>query len=380
MGQLDVELYGTSGSGKTLLLTSIYKYLNRTDRTIDATEAIVVQYKRIEERKPLEPTGLSQEESLTIKDPRRTIRLISHPGEALLPNGALNPQPLMDRFRGSPERIFVAVLNPFLCDERAAWTAIRAMIATLQSSQGLGLDFEAALGMAFSALFHVEKRPLFDMSPQLATLVPANSKIAITYNHQIPELEDRFTWSGGDEDVIADISEELKRVVEEVVAKTKPQRDTVTAVLRTVPNGMVVLTHIDLEELMPAIDSADFDVIFDSLFANNPNRRISQQMLASMIKSEVRRSGMIPWKTLEGFPIRFMDYVTSLAAAGDEKASFKNVIWRRGFYAASLLSLVLCLVLITRDSMMGWALLMLTVISATGAMAIRTLEAREGSK
>ncbi|MEY9134988.1 hypothetical protein ACVMII_003891 [Bradyrhizobium diazoefficiens] len=351
MRELRIDLYGHPGSGKTLLLAAIYMH----SHTHTASAAVLDQVRRISERLPLEVTGSGRTEEVTITSDDTKLQFVSHPGESMLKDGALNAAPLIAELQSSKSRVFVGVLNPFLSNKELAWKAVRMMIAILQS--GLSIDFETAVHIAFESLFHVDRplkggavisepvtaspppveapplstevskserpvtaagsgskvaRPRF--SSGLAALITGRAKdIVLKYDYLNPIFEDRFEWQNVPSEVIGHTQGELQRAVEHEVLGTKSYRDTLRQVFEAVDNSMLVLTHLDLTSFMPGIDSLDFDPVWDELFNGRADRKVSQQLLAAMLKSEVTRNGIVPWDVQSEFPKRFIGYIQSLS-------------------------------------------------------------------
>jgi hypothetical protein len=395
VSDLNIDLYGPPGSGKTVLLAALYKFVDRNAVTdLAASAKILEQYRKLENRQFTTPTLTTSTqpdgpgadpaaqrkdsdpdsgEWISFRQDGTNVRVISHRGESLLQGGSLNTIRVIEPFKANPSRILVAVLNPFVSDDRLAWKAVRNLIATLQKR--LGVSFTRALYMAVDGLFHIEKDKLNLMSRTLATLVEQHGNdIVLLYEHDTPVLEQRFRWQGPQDEIGKSISDELERVVRMVVANTQPYRDAVRGATKELPNCLVVLTHIDLDDLMPSIDAPDFDYIFDELFNNKADRRVSQQLLAQMFRVNVDDQGITPWEFLEQSPRRFYRYIISLARPDAERLLDKPA--QKIFAVIGISSLGTLLIASIFYPILLWGVLMVGATFGAGLSAVNQLVAK----
>ncbi len=322
MSGLNVEIYGPPGSGKSVFLAVLYKHLDRSQvKDLEASDWILKQYGLINAQQfptaSLPVTTGTDGEFVSFKrtvtnNSDATIRLVSHAGENLLDKGNLRSNEFLQRFELDPSRLFVAAMNPFVCDQSLAWKALRNLIATLQTR--IGVPFSQALYMSTGALFHVEKKLIESTYPSVPAIVQKiGDGLSLTYDPTAPQVQARFRWSGGDARDVAELQELLLRMTSTIVGVTAPYRDAIREALRRLPNSVVVLTHIDLCDLISSVGPEDFNRVFEDIFKRRPDRLAYQQILGEMFRIRVDQSGIKPWDTMGESVLLFQEYVQALA-------------------------------------------------------------------
>ncbi len=307
-GELDVEIWGPPGSGKTVLLASLYEtfdHLRELDAFTMSRELQDVHRQLLEDQStPItRPSaerravgGLQGEQmSVTLQPTRRAdgtpadpaagrrVRIVSHAGEDLRTGATIDAAAWAAARAG---KIVVACFNPFLLDADFAWKGLRHLIAVLQGPS-IGYPLQQAVTEAVYALMHVDAEAVLRRA-KLRNLLPFFQQTTLTYDASQPDPELRFDWGGTDPVLRQQLSDELRRFIHEQVRLAAPLVNVVRRGLRQLDHAVVVLTHVDLvDALLPSVTFADFERVFDDLFAGRPARLASQQVLARLFHIEV---------------------------------------------------------------------------------------------
>ena len=306
-GDIDVEIWGPPGSGKTVLLASLYETFDQL-RELDAftmsRELQDVHRQLLEDQStPItRPSaerravgGLQGEQmSVTLHpggDPDRAVdpsvgrrvRIVSHAGEDLRTGSTIDAAAWA---AGRDGKVVIACLNPFLLDAEFAWKGLRHLIAVLQGPT-IGYPLQQAVTEAVYALLHVEADALLRRS-KLRNLLPYFQQTTLTYDPGQPDPDLRFDWGQTDPMLRQQLTDELRRFIHEQVRLAAPLVNVVRRGLRQLDQAVVVLTHVDLvDALLPSVTFADFERVFNDVFAGRPHRMANQQVLARLFHIEV---------------------------------------------------------------------------------------------
>ncbi len=301
---VDVEIWGPPGSGKTVLLASLYETFDQL-RELDAftmsRELQDVHRQLLEDQStPItRPSaerravgGLQGEQmSVTLHpagdgDTRadgRRVRIVSHAGEDLRTGATIDAAAWA---AGRDGKVVIACLNPFLLDAEFAWKGLRHLIAVLQGPS-IGYPLQQAVTEAVYALFHVDAEAVLRRA-KLRNLLPFFEQTTLTYDAGQPDPDLRFDWGQTDPTLRQQLTDELRRFIHEQIRLAAPLVNVVRRGLRQLDHAVVVLTHVDLvDALLPSVTFADFERVFDDLFAGRPNRMANQQVLARLFHIEV---------------------------------------------------------------------------------------------
>ncbi len=321
MNTYHVDIYGPPGSGKTVVLAGLYLYLTKyskpagkaaapTPGLLDQVDRLnrlefnthtVVYYR--DAASGSSPGGPShtvdphREERVKflLEDPSEMV-LTSHAGEELISGRGFNTATLLEQFQNDESRILVTVLNPFLCNEELARDAMRNLIATLQARRDLRL--KDALHLAATLLFHwdlwggaqadskaPEKRSgrnkeVYENFQDDFNALPVEAKI--TWDHAensfvvLPVVPGK---KGQNKTEIA-LDTMLERVTNAVVGAGNKYIDAIKPVVQALrERTLVVLSHIDLLDLIPTVLPHRLDPVYDRIFGEAGDRRSSQQVL-----------------------------------------------------------------------------------------------------
>ena len=310
---IDVEIWGPPGSGKTVLLASLYEtfdHLRELDGFTMSRELQDVHRQLLEDQStPItRPSaerravgGLQGEQMSVTLSPGehrgeattaagRRVRLVSHAGEDLRTGATIDAAAWA---AGRDGKVVIACFNPFLLDADLAWKGIRHLTAVLQGP-GLGYPLQQAVTEAVYALLHVDADVLLRRA-KLRNLLPFFERTVITYDAGQPDPDRRFDWGQTDPGARQQLTDELQKFVHEQVRLAAPLVNVVRRGLRSLRHVVVVLTHVDVvDALLPSITFADFERVFSDLFAGRPLRQANQQVLARLFHIEVSTPYELP--------------------------------------------------------------------------------------
>jgi hypothetical protein len=347
MNTFDVELWGHGGAGKTVLLTALYQHFpGRHDprfNNIYASEQFLKQVTELEVRrktkptKPRNPRAAPKSGTVAHNSPTNEVELLSFhfehapgnvvrigfttfAGEELLTNGAVDEEAFYERFK-DPTKLLVAVVNPFLADKELAWKTFRNMIATLQHLSKT-LSFQDAFYLAARTLLHAEQTGIDEDHSDVARLLADSwNSIKISYDHSVPALDERFVWTQEGKAIPPKSLEEHERVLndltDEWVGRALRLNDLLKGCVSRLPNGIVVLTHLDLLDLLPSVTCADLDNVFGQMFKNKHNRLVSQQVKGPFVSSIADGKQIKLYKTSANETTEFFNSVMSLVQSGN---------------------------------------------------------------
>ena len=306
-GELDVEIWGPPGSGKTVLLASLYEtfdHLGELDAFTMSRELQDVHRQLLEDQStPItrpsaerRAVGGLQGEQMGVTLPARgdgrptgdapvgrRVRIVSHAGEDLRTGATIDAAAWA---AGRAGKVVVACFNPFLLDADFAWKGLRHLIAVLQGPS-IGYPLQQAVTEAVYALMHVDADAVLRRA-KLRNLLPFFEQTTVTYDAAQPDPDLRFDWGQTDPVLRQQLSDELRRFLHEQVRLAAPLVNVVRRGLRQLDHAVVVLTHVDLvDALLPSVTFADFERVFDDLFAGRPGRLAHQQVLARLFHIEV---------------------------------------------------------------------------------------------
>ena len=299
---IDVEIWGPPGSGKTVLLASLYEtfdHLRELDAFTMSRELQDVHRQLLEDQStPItRPSaerravgGLQGEQMSVTLHPAgtgpasgRRVRIVSHAGEDLRTGATIDAAAWA---AGRDGKVVIACLNPFLLDADFAWKGLRHLVAVLQGPS-IGYPLQQAVTEAVYALFHVDADAVLRRA-KLRNLLPFFQQTTLTYDASQPDPDLRFDWGQTDPTLRQQLTDELRRFIHEQVRLAAPLVNVVRRGLRQLDHAVVVLTHVDLvDALLPSVTFADFERVFDDLFAGRPNRLANQQVLARLFHIEV---------------------------------------------------------------------------------------------
>ncbi len=305
---MDVEIWGPPGSGKTVLLASLYEtfdHLRELDAFTMSRELQDVHRQLLEDQStPItrpaaerRAVGGLQGEQMGVTLPLaarpaadgspgpggRRVRIVSHAGEDLRTGATIDAAAWA---AGRAGKVVVACFNPFLLDAEFAWKGLRHLIAVLQGPS-IGYPLQQAVTEAVYALMHVDADAVLKRG-KLRNLLPFFQQTTLTYDPGQPDPDLRFDWGQTDPVLRQQLTDELRRFIHEQVRLAAPLVNVVRRGLRQLDHAVVVLTHVDLvDALLPSITFADFERVFDDLFAGRPNRLAHQQVLARLFHIEV---------------------------------------------------------------------------------------------
>jgi hypothetical protein len=304
-GDIDVEIWGPPGSGKTVLLASLYEtfdHLRELDAFTMSRELQDVHRQLLEDQSTpitrpsaerravgglqgeqmsvtLHPAGDGENRSV----PGRRVRIVSHAGEDLRTGATIDAAAWA---AGRDGKVVIACLNPFLLDAEFAWKGLRHLIAVLQGPS-IGYPLQQAVTEAVYALLHVDADAVLRRS-KLRNLLPYFQQTTLTYDASQPDPDLRFDWGQTDPMLRQQLTDELRRFIHEQVRLAAPLVNVVRRGLRQLDHVVVVLTHVDLvDALLPSITFADFERVFHDVFAGRPHRMANQQVLARLFHIEV---------------------------------------------------------------------------------------------
>ena len=333
MSQFTVHLYGPPAAGKTVLLTALNRFLPvERDELLDVVRSgpLNTQYERVlrgqfpEGTRPKTdlPSGDAAEEAQEVMSYRfgrgpakdLTVTIVAHAGEDLLSE----ERGFVRQFANQPSKLLVVVLNPFKSNVELGGKALRSLIVTLQAR--LSLSFPEAFYRAVEALFRLDpaEQMVQEFAPALHALLSAEGqRIQLDYDPEEPTEERRFSWSGVGPDVVGQLEAQFRRFVEVVVEHHRRYWDPLRQAAYQLDNCIVVLSHIDVTDLMPAVTATDFDEVLHETFRGKPERLASQQLLAKMHRLSVGgegSGGVRPWQLLDSSVLRLHDYIAAFAA------------------------------------------------------------------
>jgi type VI protein secretion system component VasF len=288
----EVDIYGHPGAGKTLLLVALYKIFPQPDGTrIEISAELGNRYRGLVNN---EFPGRTQwdsdtDESLTFQLQARTklppiqMRITAHAGEE---HTKREPKEIKQEFQNKRrEKLLVVVVNPFLHNPELAWKAFRNLVAVLQNR--LELSIKEACYAAADILFHVSTETLIPepLRTEVEALFSRLEAAQLKYNHDEPNMEQQFTLTNVEEQV--QFNELIGPIVTGIVEKRRPDRDRLRNLMAGLDNSLLVLSHVDMMDLLPSIRADDFDDVFNSIF-NTPNRNYRRQLLAHNIRLAIR--------------------------------------------------------------------------------------------
>ena len=296
-----IDLYGPPGAGKTVTLASWYETLPAAQRlSFEVSKGILEQRERIL-RRDSDPTPPEADESVTLtwKSPAGAAKfqIRSHAGESTMEDGgSVHAERFRDRFIDG-KRLLVVALNPFTCDEQLAMLGMRSLVSHLQAREDMVLP--TAFRVAARALLSVSAGELSKDYPEVEELLDSPDLAGACIKHDATGGGHTFRWDGIARPELADALDlALQELVRRVVSQSKPFRDQMSEAARRLTNCVVLLTHVDLLQMMPGVHRHDFDPVFDTMFHDTPDLRERQKLFqASLELRIVRRSParISPW-------------------------------------------------------------------------------------
>jgi hypothetical protein len=301
----EVELYGNTGAGKTVLLTALYHLAvapNSHIRVTNYSPNLDQQRRRILQQQDVERTALGIGENLSFqlifKKIAKPIEVVAtaHAGEDHVPQTNETYQDVVDRIKAQfisndnklkDHKLLVIVVNPFLHDLDLAWKAFRNLVAYLQNTlsqqvagQQQPLAIKEACYAAANILFHIQPDNFkkYFINPDQLFENLANARLV--YDCQATDPEQSFQWENCmDANAAIDFNQQFESALEKIVGSQQGDRVLLQNLMRDLKNSMVVLSHVDLASHLKSIDVEDFDKVFNLIFAN-PNRSYRRQLLA----------------------------------------------------------------------------------------------------
>ncbi|MEK8019787.1 MAG: ATP-binding protein [Candidatus Parabeggiatoa sp.] len=286
----EVEIYGPPGAGKTLLLAALYQNLPQDGTPEISNELGQLHQRLVQDLKLPGRTKLGvHSEWLTfqLSEPSMPqpikVQVTAHAGEELEQR---RREEIKQEFQDNcTQKLLVVVVNPFLHHPDLAWKAFRNLIAVLQSK--LGLPIKEACYAAANILFQVSRENFIPapLTPKIGELFDSLKGVQLEYNHYEPNLEKCFTLNNDiqNSQVYQQFNTDLKQIVTGIVQAHQPIRDRLRGMMTGLDNSMVILSHADLMDLLPALKWDDFDDVFNSIF-DTPNRNYRRQLLAHNIR------------------------------------------------------------------------------------------------
>jgi len=286
----EVEIYGPPGAGKTLLLAALYQNLPQNGAPEISKELGQLHQRLVQDLKLPGRTELGvHSEWLTfqLSEPSMPqpiqVQVTAHAGEELEQR---RREEIKQEFQDNcSQKLLVVVVNPFLHHADLAWKAFRNLIAVLQSK--LGLPIKEACYAAANILFQVSRENFIPapLTPQIEELFNSIQCAQLEYNHYEPNLEKAFTLNNAvqNDQAYQQFNTNFQRVVTGIVEARQPIRDRLRGLMTGLDNSMVILSHADLMDLLPALKWDDFDDVFNLIF-DTPNRNYRRQLLAHNIR------------------------------------------------------------------------------------------------
>ncbi len=328
MNDYEVEIYGHAGAGKTILLASLYNALSNMRESGKEEISNLYQSAELADKTrdliafnkfpgPTEKTDNPVQFltfRLTVKGKPINLRISAHAGEE---HRDKETKAIREEVADKSKKLLVVVVNPFLHNADLAWKAFRNLIAVLLQDEQL-LSFQEACYAASYILFQVTEESLDDNYLKHvgveATFQPLEG-VRLKYDHHEPDIEKRFTLDNASDEATQSL-EKLKELVTRIVQGEQGDRDRLINLVKGLENSMVVLSHIDLVDLLPCIEQADFDYVCNVLFNWEPNRSYRQQLLAHNIRLKIgshHKEDIFPVQVLINSAQQFYRNVRSFA-------------------------------------------------------------------
>ncbi len=314
MREFEAKIHGPVGNGKTVVLASLYHYLNDTNSKVDAipdyfSDAIKAQWERLQKGKFPNPTMLADQEvaRLTLIRPsvgggvafNDKLKIVSFSGEtwkhelskAIETGDVSGLSGLAKEFAVGRPNVLIITLNPFVWSRELARLAYKGLIVRLceeyMAAETAGSDpdpeagppcspLEKACEMAYLALFGRRPKELHSCSPEVdgkLKNLPASARLLFEIDEpdkaqrfHVPSDQANQPWAGGflvavnkaAECAADDFKEQLRRT--QLMASHSDQ-------------VMIVLSHIDLLHLIYGLrKEEDLRPIFSKVLGNKVPR------------------------------------------------------------------------------------------------------------
>jgi hypothetical protein len=302
----EVELYGNTGAGKTVLLTALYNFVLKPDNNVADSNAqnfsqnLDQQRQRLLQHEDVERTdkGIVENLSFQFTFQRGGIKeeiiesidvlVKAHAGEDHVPQTNETYQDVVNRIKAqfidNDNKLLVIVVNPFWHDIDLAWKAFRNLVAYLQEQlsgkEGQPLAIKDACYVAANILFHLPQDDFARYFINLNQLFQNLAEAQLIYDIQTTESEQSFRWKNcTDANAAAKFNRDFKSAIGRIVDSHQGDRVLLQNLMRGLENSMLVLSHVDLATQLKSIDIQDFDKVINLIFAN-PNRSYRRQLLA----------------------------------------------------------------------------------------------------